>query len=98
MARQEGDLAVRHGRQEEAVRWRPIRGVDLDLTDVADAVPFAGNAAARVWGLVLLAVGLWLFATITLNLALPNVAWGDLWPLFLIVLGLSVVLGSGRRR
>lgn len=46
----------------------------------------------RVWGLLLLAVGLWFFADITLGLDMPAVAWRDLWPVALIVVGLAVVL------
>ncbi|MEO8208362.1 MAG: hypothetical protein ABI598_04945 [Chloroflexota bacterium] len=62
------------------------------------AVRSASDFGARAWGLVLLAVGLWLFAQITLRLDLPDVAWADLWPAGLIVIGLIVLLGSGRRR
>lgn len=63
------------------------------------AVAVAGDTAARVWGLVVLGVGLWFFADITLGMAMPAVAWRDVWPLALIVLGLAVVLrGVARRR
>ncbi len=60
-------------------------------------VMVAADVAGRVWGLVLLAVGLWLFARITLRLDVPTIPWGDLWPLLLIVLGGLVMLRAGRR-
>jgi hypothetical protein len=62
------------------------------------AVRDAADTAARVWGLVLLAVGLWFFAAFTLRINLPTVAWADLWPLILILFGgLIVVRGLARR-
>jgi len=57
----------------------------------------AADAAGRIWGLVLLVAGLWLFARITLKLDVPMIPWGDLWPLLLIVLGGLVILGATRR-
>jgi hypothetical protein len=63
------------------------------------AVRDAADMAGRVWGLVLLAAGLWLFAAITLRLSLPRFAWGDFWPLILIVIGgLILVRGLARGR
>lgn len=57
------------------------------------------DAGARLWGLVLLAVGLWFFAQVTLGLPLPNIAWRDLWPAVLVLIGLFVILrGMTRRR
>ena len=59
----------------------------------------AGDTAARVWGLIVLAVGLWFLADVTLKMDMPNVPWGDVWPLGLILLGALIVLrGMGRRR
>ena len=59
----------------------------------------AADAAARLWGLVLLAIGLWFFASVTLRIGLPDIAWADLWPAILIVFGgLIVVRGLARRR
>lgn len=59
----------------------------------------AGDTAARVWGLVVLAAGIWFLADVTLKMDMPNVPWGDVWPLGLILLGaLIVVRGMGRRR
>ena len=63
------------------------------------AVAAAGDTAARVWGLLVLAVGLWFFADITLGMDMPAVAWRDVWPVALIVLGLAVLLrGMASRR
>lgn len=59
----------------------------------------AADTAARFWGLVVLAVGLWFLADVTIGLDMPAVPWGDIWPLGLILLGaLIVVRGMGRRR
>ena len=58
----------------------------------------AADSASRIWGLVLLVAGLWLTAAITLRLDLPSIAWADLWPVLLILLGgLIVVRGLARR-
>ena len=88
------------GRNVEAAAERFGREAEAAADRFASypAVRSAGNAAARIWGLVLLAAGLWLFASITLHVTLPNIAWGDAWPVVLIALGLLVVFGSGRRR
>jgi hypothetical protein len=59
----------------------------------------AADWASRAWGLIVLAVGLWFFADVTLGLAMPSLAWRELWPLVLIVVGLGIVLrGLARRR
>lgn len=54
------------------------------------------GVVGRVWGLVLVAVGLWLFATITLHIDLPDVPVRDLWPLAIIVVGALMLFGSRR--
>lgn len=51
-----------------------------------------------VFGLLFIAIGLWLFADVSLGLDLPRVRWGDLWPVALIALGAWVLLGAMRRR
>ena len=56
-----------------------------------------GRTASVLFGLVILGLGLWFFAEYTLGYQLPRIRWGQLWPAFLIVLGLWVVLGSMRR-
>jgi hypothetical protein len=57
-----------------------------------------GRLGTIVFGLVVIAVGLWFFAERTLGLALPRIDWGALWPLILIAIGAWVLLGAGRRR
>jgi uncharacterized integral membrane protein len=55
---------------------------------------------AIVFGLILIAVGLWFLAEVTLGLDLPTIRWGQLWPLILIVVGALILYGSrlGRSR
>ncbi|HEX9549870.1 MAG TPA: hypothetical protein VF971_02110 [Candidatus Limnocylindrales bacterium] len=63
------------------------------------AVKETADLAGRLWGVVLLAVGFWFLADVTLDLDLPRIRWGELWPLVLIVVGGFVVLrGMARRR
>ena len=58
-----------------------------------------GRNASLVFGVIILIVGLWFFATRTLGLDLPDLDWGQLWPLLLIGIGAWIVLGAvGRRR
>ena len=68
--------------------WRggegPRRGVDTGTV---------------VWGVILVTVGTWFFLDRTLGLDLPDIDWGQLWPVILIVVGAAVILqGVGRRR
>ena len=59
----------------------------------------ATDTAGRVWGLIVLAIGLWFFADVTLGYDMPSIAWRDLWPIVLIGIGLLVVVrGMTRRR
>jgi hypothetical protein len=59
----------------------------------------AADTATRVWGLDVLAVGVWFFADITLGLEVPASARRDVWPVALIVLGLAVLVrGMASRR
>ena len=76
-----------HEVEDAAKRWSRDPAVKGDLT-------FLG----RLWGLVLLAAGLWLFADVTIGLGMPQVPLSDLWPVALIVLGgIVVVRGAARR-
>ena len=88
--RQAGEAGERLGREAEAAadRWKKDPGI------VA-----AGDTLGRVWGLLVLAVGLWFFADITLDLDMPAIAWREVWPIALIVLGLAVLIRgmAGRR-
>jgi hypothetical protein len=70
-----------------ADRWTHDAGVKQNLT-------FLG----RMWGLVLLAAGVWLFAGVTLGYDLPSLPLRDLWPVALIVLGGAVILRGLSRR
>ena len=56
-----------------------------------------GRLASVLFGLVLLAIGLWFFAEHTLGIDLPTIRWGQLWPVFLILLGGWILLGTLRR-
>lgn len=59
----------------------------------------AADTLARAWGLIILLVGVWFLADVTLGLDMPNVPWRDLWPVGLILVGLLVVFrGMGRQR
>lgn len=57
-----------------------------------------GRAGAVIFGIILLGLGLWFFAEQTLDLDLPPVSWGDLWPVILIGIGAWIVVGSLRGR
>jgi hypothetical protein len=62
------------------------------------AVKETADLATRLWGLVLLAFGLWFLADVTLGLDLPNLRWSELWPIVLIVVGGFVVVRGLARR
>lgn len=90
LGREVGAAGERLGREAEAAGHRLANDPTIQR---------AGDTAARLWGLVVLGVGVWFLADVTLNLDMPNVPWGDVWPLGLILLGvLIVVRGMGRRR
>ncbi|HXG26674.1 MAG TPA: hypothetical protein VNL94_07475 [Candidatus Binatia bacterium] len=57
----------------------------------------ATDTAARVWGLIVLAVGLWFLAEFTLGIDMPAIPWRDIWPLGLVIIGLAVVVRGLRR-
>ena len=62
------------------------------------AVRETADLAGRLWGLVLLAFGIWFLFDVTLRMDLPAIAWDQLWPVILIVLGGLVVLRGVARR
>lgn len=51
-----------------------------------------------VWGVALIAVGLWFFLERTLRIDLPAIPWDALWPVLLIGLGAWIVLRGASRR
>ena len=84
------EAGERFGRraEEAANRWSKEPGV-----------VHAADTAGRIWGLILLAFGLWFFADVTLGYDMPSIAWRDLWPIALIGIGLLVLVrGMTRRR
>lgn len=56
-----------------------------------------GRSASILFGLIVLGLGLWFFAEQTLGYELPRISWSQVWPLFIIGIGVWVVLGSLRR-
>jgi hypothetical protein len=88
--RDANEAGERWGRRAEhaAHRWSRDPGVIR-----------AGDTAGRIWGLIVLAIGLWFFADITLGYDMPSIAWRDIWPIALIGIGILVVVrGMTRRR
>jgi hypothetical protein len=57
-----------------------------------------GRTGTIVVGGILVAIGLWFFADQTLGLDMPSLRWSQLWPVFLIGLGVWIAIGSLRRR
>lgn len=58
----------------------------------------AADVAGVVGGVILLAIGAWFLADVTLGLDLPVVHLGEVWPLALVALGLAVVASGATRR
>jgi hypothetical protein len=56
------------------------------------------GVVATVVGLVLIAIGAYYFLDRTLNIDMPRIQWGSLWPIVLIVIGILVLLRSFQRR
>ncbi|HSO30788.1 MAG TPA: DUF5668 domain-containing protein [Candidatus Sulfomarinibacteraceae bacterium] len=77
------------GREAEAAVSR--LGANPALRETADL-------AGRLWGLVLLGFGIWFLLDVTLRMDLPPIAWGQLWPVVLIVLGVLIVVRGMARR
>ena len=75
----------------------PERPVETDWRK-REGTRRAIDTGTVVWGLILIAVGGWFFLDHTLGMDLPNIDWGDLWPVILLVIGGAVILqGLGRR-
>ena len=89
------------GRRADAAGERFGREAEAAGQRIANdpGVKAAADTAGRAWGLILVAVGLWFFADVTLGIEMPSIAWRDLWPVALIVIGLAIVLrGLASRR
>ncbi len=56
------------------------------------------SVAALVFGLILIAVGLYFFIDRTLGVDLPRIQWSTIWPVILIVIGAVVLFRSVSRR
>jgi len=88
--REIGAAGERLGREAEAVGERLSKD---------PGVQRAADSAARIWGLIVLAFGIWFLADVTIGIDMPAVPWADLWPLGLILIGLFVVVrGMTSRR
>ncbi|HET8787073.1 MAG TPA: DUF5668 domain-containing protein [Candidatus Limnocylindrales bacterium] len=57
-----------------------------------------GRTATVVFGLIVVAIGLWFFADQTLGLDMPRLSWSELWPVLLILVGAWLLYTSLRRR
>jgi len=88
-----------HEAGEAGERWGRRAGAAGERWSKDPGVARAADTAGRIWGLIVLAIGLWFFADVTLGYDMPSIAWRDLWPIVLIAIGLVVVLrGMTRRR
>ena len=58
----------------------------------------SGRNASLVFGVIILLVGLWFFATQTLGIDLPRLEWDQLWPIVLVAIGALIVLNAMQRR
>jgi len=74
--------------------WYPPR----DGRDRPDRADRRSGTFAVIVGLILIAIGAWYFLETTLGLDLPQLRWGSLWPLILIVIGGLILVRSVQRR
>ena len=56
------------------------------------------SIATIVVGGFFLIVGLWYFLDTTLGVEMPDISWGSLWPIFLIVIGALILWRAARDR
>ena len=88
--REAGAAGDRIGRKAEA--W----GKEIEKDPRARR---AADAAARLWGVVLIAVGAWFLLDVTFGYDMPRIAWRELWPIGLILVGGFIVMrGLARNR
>ncbi len=56
------------------------------------------RTSSILFGLIVLGIGIWFFASETLGLDMPVIRWREAWPVILILVGAWLVLGTLRRR
>ncbi len=56
------------------------------------------DVGALIFGAILLVVGAWYLLENTFGFNLPEINWDQVWPLFVIALGASVVVRAIARR
>ena len=56
------------------------------------------NVASIIVGLVIIGIGIWYFLDQTLGFQMPRISWGDLWPIFLIIIGGVILFRSAATR
>lgn len=87
---------------EPALRADPDRPADSGWREPAWLPPRERerrpSLAAVVFGLALIAIGLWFFLDRTIGVDLPRIQWGTIWPVILIVIGGLILLRSFQRR
>ncbi len=90
----------RFGREAQAAGERFGREAQAAGERLANdpSVMAVGTMLGRLWGLVLIVVGLWLLAEVSLGLDLPGIDWDLAWPVLLMVLGGLVILSAAARR
>ena len=95
-----GDRMRTFGRDAQAAGERLGRDAQAagDRLSRDPGVIAVGTMIGRLWGVVLIVVGLWLLAELSLGLDLPGIDWGLAWPILLIGLGGLVILSAALRR
>ncbi len=79
-----GEDTMTDERPTESVPIAPGRGRSRDMWRLG-------------WGIVFILVGGWFFLERTLDVDLPRIPWGDLWPVLIIALGLWILVRGWTR-